>query len=136
MSFTCVGDVVLHYRVGGRDSGPTLVFINSLGTDLGIWTAVIEEFDTPARLIRYHKRGHGLSDVTPAPYTISSHTADLAGLLNRLSVEAAIVCGVSIGGMIAQAFASARPDLVQSLTFPTPLTRLALVRAGTIELTR
>ena len=31
----------MHYQIDGADSGPTVVFANSLGTDLRLWDAVL-----------------------------------------------------------------------------------------------
>ncbi|MGH7846772.1 MAG: alpha/beta fold hydrolase [Candidatus Binatia bacterium] len=65
---------------------------------------------------------------------------DLAGLLDRLDVNEAVICGLSIGGMIAQAFAAAHPDRVRALvlcdtgmTIGTPAMwddRIATVKSG------
>jgi 3-oxoadipate enol-lactonase len=115
MAFARVGDVVVHYEATGPSGAPALVLANSLGTDLRVWDALLPFFAGRFRLIRYDKRGHGLSDLTPAPYTIAGLADDLAGLLDLLDVRGAMVCGLSIGGVIAQQLAATRPDLVRGL---------------------
>ncbi|MGF1611336.1 MAG: 3-oxoadipate enol-lactonase [Kiloniellales bacterium] len=143
MRFARVHDVVLHYRVEGPEAAPALVFANSLGTDFRIWDALLDHLGGRFRAIRYDKRGQGLSDCAAAPYSIADHVGDLAGLLNHLGVERAVVVGLSIGGMIAQGLAAARPDLVRALVLcdtghriGSPSLwedRIAAIRAGGIE---
>ena len=52
---------------------------------------MIPHFADDFRIIRYDKRGHGLSDCPPAPFALRDHTDDLAGLLNYLKVKKAII---------------------------------------------
>jgi 3-oxoadipate enol-lactonase len=115
MDFATVNGVTLHYTREGVPHGFPLVFINSLGTDLRIWDGMVPHFAGRYSVIRYDKRGHGLSDCPPAPYSIRDHAADLAGLLDQLDVAQAILVGISVGGMIALDFAAAWPERVQSL---------------------
>ena len=68
MKIAELGDVRLHYRVDGPDDGPPVVFANSLGTDLRLWDKVLPLLPPGLRLVRYDKRGHGLSSCPPAPY--------------------------------------------------------------------
>ena len=65
MKFVKANGLVVHHQDQGRRDGPPLVFINSLGRDLRIWTAVAEILAPDFRIVTYDKRGHGLSD--PAP---------------------------------------------------------------------
>lgn len=115
MAFARVNGVVVHHEVRGRADGPAIVFANSLGTDFRIWNDVTPAFEATHRVVLYDKRGHGLSEATPQPYRMADHVNDLAALLDNLGVKAAIVVGLSVGGLIAQSLASTRPDLVRAL---------------------
>jgi 3-oxoadipate enol-lactonase len=129
MAFARVNGVVIHYRDEGRADLPTVVFSNSLGTDFRIWDDVVNGLGGRYRVVRYDKRGHGLSEATPAPYTLSDHVGDLAALLDHLGVKRAVIVGLSVGGMIAQALAAARPELVAGLVLSNTAHRI-----GTDEL--
>lgn len=117
MHFATVGNVTLHHNVDGPDDAAPLVFVNSLGTDLRIWDGVASQFTQftgKFRVIRYDKRGHGLSDSPPGPYALADERADLAGLLAYLGADgsggpAPIVVGISVGGMIAVDYAAHYP---------------------------
>lgn len=118
--FAAVGSWTIHHRLEGQFAnamitGIPLVFINSLGSDLRIWDGVIPYFAEDFPIIRYDKRGHGLSDCPPGPYTLRDHTTDLAALLTGLEVPSAILIGVSVGGMIALDFAHQHPARVHAL---------------------
>lgn len=115
MPFARVNGVVLHHEARGRPERPALVFSNSLGTDFRIWNAVVDRLQDRFHIILYDKRGHGLSEATPAPYSLADHVADLAALLDHLGTARAAVVGLSVGGMIAQGFAALHPDCVAAL---------------------
>jgi 3-oxoadipate enol-lactonase len=116
VQFARVNDITIHHQViGGPAEKPVLVFVNSLGTDFRIWRDVIVGLAGDAPLLTYDKRGHGLSDVGQVPYSIDDHVSDLIGLLETLSVRKAVICGLSVGGMIALGLAARRPDLVSGL---------------------
>ena len=116
MAFTRVNDIVLHHQVLGLPDGPPLVFINSLGSDLRIWQEVAPAFAARFRVVLYVKRGHGLSDAPPTPYSMDYHADDLLALLDHLGIGKASLVGLSVGGMIAQRMAVRAPDRVQSIT--------------------
>lgn len=116
MQFVKLNDITLHYQVIGAPEGkPVIVFSNSLGTDFRIWRDVIVQLVGDFSIVTYDKRGHGLSDAPAAPYTMDDHVNDLAALLDHLKVRDAIICGLSVGGLIAQGLTLARPDLVKAL---------------------
>lgn len=112
MSFVKLNDVTLHYRYT-KGVGVPIVFLNSLGTDFRIWDGVIDRLALGAPTVCLDKRGHGLSD--DAPITMDLLVQDIAALMDHLGLSQALICGVSVGGMIAQGLAAARPDLVSGL---------------------
>lgn len=115
MQVDLIDGIHIHYQRSGYAGAPLVVFVNSLGTDLRIWNGVLDCLGQRIQSICYDKRGHGLSDAPPAPYTLDNHIDDLAGLLDHLRVEQAIFCGVSVGGMIALGLADRRPSMVRGL---------------------
>ena len=106
---------ILYVEDRGAKEAQALVFSNSLGTDFRVWDPLIPHLPKNLRLIRYDKRGHGLSSGPDAPYSMEDHKEDLSGLLDQLGVTQAVIVGLSVGGMIAQSLAASRPDLVSGL---------------------
>ena len=109
------GDVQLHYRVDGPEDGAPVVFANSLGTDMRLWDPILPLLAPGLRIIRFDKRGHGLSSCPPAPYSMGSLITDTERLLDHLQVRNCVFVGLSIGGMIAQGLATKRLDLIRAM---------------------
>jgi len=110
-----LGDVVLHVRAEGPEDGAPVVFANSLGTDFRLWDQVVARLPEGLRLIRYDKRGHGLSSCPSAPYTMGSLVRDAERVCAHFGVKNVVFVGLSIGGMIAQGLAAKRLDLVRAV---------------------
>jgi len=113
--FVSIEGITIHYSLDGLQEGIPLVFINSLGTDLRLWDKLVPHFAEKFRVIRYDKRGHGLSDAPPGPYSIRDHANDLSGLLAHLQIHQPILIGISVGGMIALDYAASQPNNVRAL---------------------
>jgi 3-oxoadipate enol-lactonase len=105
----------IHYRLDGRPTGPTLAFVNSLGTDWRVWERVAARFADRYRLLFHDKRGHGLSDAPDGPLAMADHVGDLSALLDALAIEQMVVCGLSVGGMIALGLAAEQPPGLRGL---------------------
>ena len=104
MQFLKVNGVTLHHQVISAAAGkPKLVFVNSLGTDFRIWRDVVVRLAGDFAILTYDARGHGLSEIGDTPYSIETLGADLAALIDATGFGPAIVCGVSVGGLTAQA---------------------------------
>jgi len=115
MPFIKIGDCVHHYVVEGHADKPALLFSNSLGSDLRVWDPMVPQLVSDFRLIRYDTRGHGLSEAPPPPYSAGELAKDVVGLLDALEIKEAVVCGLSVGGVIAQQLAIQYPNRVRAL---------------------
>lgn len=115
MNIADLGEVQINYREDGDPQGAPVVFANSLGTDYRLWDQVVPLLPPGLRVIRYDKRGHGLSSCPPAPYSMGALIADAERLLDRLGVRDCLFVGLSIGGMIAQGLAVKRLDLMRAM---------------------
>lgn len=117
----------MHYRVDGPRHGPAVAFANSLGTDLRLWDAVLPLLPG-IRAIRFDKRGHGLSDRGGAA-GIADLAEDAAALIEVEADGPVTFVGLSIGGMIGQALAAARPELVRGLILSNTAARMGTAEA-------
>ncbi len=144
MRFAQANGLVIHYLAEGPEALPPLVFINPLGCDLRVWTDVACILKPEFRVVRYDKRGHGLSESGPDLAEMADYARDLAALLAVLGIGRAAIVGISIGGVIAQEFCRQRPDLVAALVLCDTAAkigtdeswddRIAAVERGGIEL--
>lgn len=117
-----------------RGSGPDLVLIHSLGADLHLWDAVVDAFAAHYRVLRYDVRGHGATRSDNTTVTIDLMRDDLRALLDDYGIAKAHIVGLSMGGMIAQAFAAAYPERVDRLALlDTAAIRDAHMRDAWIE---
>ncbi|MEU4222462.1 3-oxoadipate enol-lactonase [Actinoplanes sp. NPDC026623] len=107
--------VAVHHREDGPPDAPALLLINSLGADLSMWEPQIPALAGPFRVIRYDARGHGRSPVPPGRYALADLGRDALGLLDRLGVARAHVCGLSLGGMTAMWLAAHAAERVDRL---------------------
>lgn len=115
LAFARVNGIAIHHKYLPAAGRPTIIFSNSLGTDFRIWDAVIEQLGGDFGYLVYDKRGHGLSELGEAPGTIETHAADLAGLMDHLGIGRSVICGLSIGGVIAQCLYGRRPELIDGM---------------------
>jgi 3-oxoadipate enol-lactonase len=118
----------VHYADDGSATGPAVVFLNSLGTDLRLWDMVIPLMPKGLRLVRYDKRGHGLTDCLDPPYSMGALISDAEALLDSLGIRNAVLVGLSIGGMIAQGLAVKRPDLARALVLSNTAAKIGTIK--------
>jgi len=129
-------DVDICYQTFGTPDGEPLLLVMGLGGPMTWWEPELceELVRRGFYVIRFDNRDCGRSTkmaervsrtalvrafagrrVRP-PYTLADMAGDAFGLLDHLGLETAHVCGVSMGGMIAQTMAVDRPKRVRSLT--------------------
>ena len=101
-----------HRRAG---SGPALVLVHGYLGGSEQWEAEIAHFSDRFDVIAPDLPGFGDAAGWPPRRTIAGLAAAVTGLLDDLGVGRFALLGHSMGGMIAQEAAAARPDRVERL---------------------
>jgi 3-oxoadipate enol-lactonase len=107
-------EVAIHYEE--RGTGPlAYIYCHGLGGNSESFER--EELDWYAqhfRTVAWDQRGLGRSGQA-TKYSLPRYAADLAQLMDRLSIARAVIFGVSWGGVLAQRFALDFPERVHAL---------------------
>ncbi len=107
--------VSIFYETYGDSSGEPVVLIHGLGADHLMWQPQIETYPAQGlHLIVPDLRGHGESSRIDR-FRLAESAGDIAVLLDQLGLSSVVVVGVSLGGLVAQQFASDYPDRVNQL---------------------
>jgi 3-oxoadipate enol-lactonase len=107
--------VALHSQIYGPTDGSPLLLGGSLGTTLAMWEPQVRMLSGRLRMVAFDHRGHGDSPVPTGPYTIAAMGQDVIALMDRLGLERASYCGLSIGGMVGQWLAIHHPERIEKL---------------------
>lgn len=137
-----VHDGTLAYETHG--SGWPLVLLHGAWVDRDQWAPQVERFAGEFEVVTPDLRGHGES--TDEDVTVERMAEDVAALCEALGLASPVVCGLSLGGLVAQRLALDRPDLVAGLVLadtvrsvpPVPgsdATRRAMFPAGPARMT-
>lgn len=94
--------------------GEPLVFIHGLGEVKEGWSNQFE-FADQFELIIPDLRGHGEFHHSPGEISIQNFATDVISLLKDLNIESAHICGLSMGGMVAQEIYRQAPQVCRSL---------------------
>jgi 3-oxoadipate enol-lactonase len=94
------------YDLIGPESAPVVCLTHSLASDGGMWAEQVPALLSGGfRVLRLDMRGHGGSDPVLGDYTMSQLADDVGSVLDALGIGKAHYIGLSIGGMLGQAFA-------------------------------
>lgn len=95
---------------------PWMVFAHSLACSSRMWKYQVATFAKQYRVLLFDTRGHGKSDAPKTGYAFDDLVSDTASLLDALHIDRPHFVGLSMGGMLAQAFALKHPGRLRSLT--------------------
>jgi 3-oxoadipate enol-lactonase len=105
----------IYYDLAGPEKGQVVCFAHSLASDSGMWAEqVLPLLSAGYRVLRLDMRGHGGSDPVAGDYTMAQLSDDVAASLDFLGIPRVHFIGLSIGGMLGQAFALAHPQRLAS----------------------
>ncbi|MEO7743153.1 MAG: alpha/beta fold hydrolase [Usitatibacter sp.] len=106
--------VALHFTDSGG-SGEAVVLAHAIGCDHRMWADLGPRLAEQFRVIALDARGHGKSPVVPRPYTLEIMADDACLVLEKLGIAKAHWVGLSMGGMVGQAFALRHPARLMKL---------------------
>ena len=118
--FAQSGDVSVAYAVNG-DGPVDIVYVQGAISHLEVWwdlppfRAWCERIGEFARLIRFDKRGMGMSDRVPGATTLETRMDDIRAVMDAAGSEEAVLIGQSEGGPLSMLFAAAYPKRTQAL---------------------
>ncbi len=104
-------------RVRDQGAGAPLVFIHGWTLDLDAWEPQAAAFAGSHRVVRYDRRGFGLSGGEPGR---AADALDLGRLVDALGPGPVTLVGASQGARVALAFALRHPDRVAALVLDGP----------------
>ncbi|GAA4252373.1 MAG TPA: 3-oxoadipate enol-lactonase [Dactylosporangium sp.] len=105
----------LFQRTTGPLGAPFVLLGGVLGSNLDMWRPQLPRFGDRLRVVRFDHRGHGGSPVPAGPYEIEDLGRDVLALLDRLGIERASYCGLSLGGMVGMWLAAHAPERIERL---------------------
>ncbi len=107
--------VAIHYEVHG--SGPPLLLTHGYSSTSAMWHGHIDALARHTTLVLWDMRGHGQSDYPDDPnaYSEALTVGDMAGVLDAVGAQRAIIGGLSLGGYMSLAFYRAHQKRVRAL---------------------
>ncbi|MFW9911110.1 MAG: alpha/beta fold hydrolase [Candidatus Thorarchaeota archaeon] len=96
-------DIETYYEIAGE--GEPIVFVHGAAGSHDNWHPQVKHLSDRFKVVTYDIRGHGKSGGSDRKYSCDLFTDDLNGLITALELERLVVCGLSLGGMIAQQYA-------------------------------
>jgi 3-oxoadipate enol-lactonase len=114
MAFFQSRGMSLHYEMIG--SGPAILMIHGFTNHGMVWAQQIADLlHAGYCVVMPDLAGHGLSQIADRKTTVDDLAKDMVNLLDHLAIDKAIVCGLSLGGMVAQYMAADHPQRVRAL---------------------
>lgn len=118
MKYT-IGNLFLNVEEQGTGE-PALVFLHYWGGSLRTWNMVVGKLKGSFRCVTYDMRGWGKSDAPASGYSISDLAAETVALIAALGLKKYVLVGHSMGGKVAQLFASRNPVGLAGLVLVAP----------------
>jgi pimeloyl-ACP methyl ester carboxylesterase len=113
-----IGGTKLRYIMAG--SGPPLVLLHTLRTQLDMFQKVIPVLAERFRVYAVDYPGHGYSDIPDREYSPELFVAAVAGFLDALALEEAVIVGESIGGTVGLLLAARHHKRVRAVVAVNP----------------
>lgn len=121
-----VGSLPIFFRTAGNPELPTMVLAHPVGSDHGIWDAVVPRLTTRFHVVRFDAHGHGATGTVADEYAVGRLADDLLGLLDALEIQDFSICGISLGGLTGLELAARGGGRLRQLIVANAAARLPL----------
>ncbi|PRD47050.1 alpha/beta fold hydrolase [Sphingobacterium haloxyli] len=98
-----IGDISISYliRKTTTTSNKTIIFLHGFPFNKNMWRNQLEALSEDITAIALDIRGHGLTTSGHGFFSIDVFAKDLRVFMEKLDIEQAVFCGISMGGYIA-----------------------------------
>jgi len=97
---TKVNNITIAYNDAGQGDIP-VIFLHGFPFDKSMWERQLDVLKASNRVIACDIRGFGKSIDEKTPLSIDLFSEDLVSFMDKLNIEKAVICGLSMGGFIA-----------------------------------
>jgi len=112
-SFIQLEDGKLAYLAGGK--GRNLILLHSLNISADSWEKVFGPLSQSHSVYALDMFGHGDSEKPPKNLLIEDYARSVVQFMDRMKIEKAVVCGNSVGALIAVELGAVYPQRVEKL---------------------
>jgi 3-oxoadipate enol-lactonase len=92
-----------------------IVFLHGVGSDKSVWAPQLAHFGKSRRAVAFDYPGYGESGPAPEGTTRDDYAAAICAGMDALGIDKALICGLSLGGVIAIAMHALAPGRCASL---------------------
>jgi pimeloyl-ACP methyl ester carboxylesterase len=110
---TLINSINIAYSDQG--TGTPLIFLHAFPLNRTMWHPQEETLSGQCRVVTVDLRGHGESDAPLWRFTLEQYADDVAGLMDHLSIQRAVLVGLSMGGYVSFAFYRKYAERVRGL---------------------
>ncbi|MFD1770623.1 alpha/beta fold hydrolase [Sphingobacterium suaedae] len=112
-----IGDISISYHTkkAKTESTKTIIFLHGFPFNKNMWREQLENLADDVEGIALDIRGHGNSTSGHGFFSIDVFAKDLRVFMEKLEIEQAVLCGISMGGYIALRAYQIFPDKISGL---------------------
>jgi 3-oxoadipate enol-lactonase len=122
MPLATINSTSIFYETQGE--GPPILLVHGLGGTGNVWHAQRATLSRYFKVIVMDLPGSGRSDRSRRAYSLEQWADDIAGLIDHLQLDQAVVAGHSMGTAIVQKFAAKYPQKTKAILLAGALVEL------------
>ncbi|HRQ32820.1 MAG TPA: alpha/beta hydrolase, partial [Anaerolineales bacterium] len=137
-TFVQLSDGITHYEISESEAGAPVILIHGFSVPSFIYDPTFKFLSQAGlQILRYDLFGRGLSDRPPVRNNLDFFLRQLTELIETLRFTRKVhLIGLSMGGLIASAFAARRPERIASLVLIDPSGAKALDASWALRFAR